>query len=243
MRRPGATQRSRSRRTRAGHRSARDPHGWANHACRAGPSRRPSFVVPASDLDAAGTGSNDHSWWMPAIATDDPLAPPGDVPRRRERRHRAGDRAGAVPATGGRCRRPCVTAPSDSRTPRSSVVDGVGDHDVVPDLRRDARRQQAEPVGLCEPRRPAPPSTRPRSPDADPAHHRLAVADASSTSEWWPASATRACLSGNDDGLGGEAQRRVRPAPERRTGRPRLQRAAALVRRDQLGDQRLSAWA
>ena len=116
--------------------AGRRPGRWAGRARRptAGPSCRPSTVVPARistppvRVDAeqqVDAGGGDH----------EPAVPPGDVPGRRHGRHRAGDRcwrsasAARQVGDGGHL---AVREPDAA----DQVVDGVGDHDVVADASR-----------------------------------------------------------------------------------------------------------
>ena len=74
------------------------------------------MAVPAGDLGGAGARVERPELVHAGHRHPDPVLPPGDVPRARQR----ADRARRPASAAGRCRRASLTSPSASRTPRSA---------------------------------------------------------------------------------------------------------------------------
>ena len=185
-RRASAGTRSRCRRARAGRRRAPARRSARTTPRRPARRRSPSLVVPAATSTVAGARVEGPQLVDAGHRDPDPVLPPGDVPGLESR---------SAPS-------PCIhwaPSPASTRTspvarvmPAQLVVDGVGDHDVVPHLGGDVGRQQAQAVGLAEPpeaahaRRPPRPARRPRRARRPrPARRRRAAAPP------WPGSAGR----------------------------------------------------
>ena len=211
--RPSAARRSRCPRSTAGRRRGDSPDVWANHASapdrRAGPRwwcRRPPRPRRCAGRTSRAGGSR------PSRST------PGPATRPRPTGWRATGGAVAL--------HPLLPSPASvahlaglERDAAQLVVDGVGDHHVVPDLGGDVGRQQAQPVGLVEGRLRGGPVGPALGARPDPVYDGLA-SPASSTTWWWPASATRTRRRAARPPWPGSAGRRARRSAGRTASRP-----------------------
>ena len=200
-------QRARSPRPRptAGRRRRASPDGWANHASASGPSTQP-LVGRAGRPPRRVAGRAGRTSTAGGCRPSRPRPGPATRPRPRGSTSRVGRRRPA--STAGRRRPRCVTVAVGEPTPRSAWLTVSATTTSYPTCAGDVVGQQAQAVGLAEPRRRRRPSTSPRSPA--PMRRTTSPRRPSSTRQWWPASATSRSPPGSAIALAGKRRSRVR---------------------------------
>ena len=193
------------------------------------------------DLDGAGPRVERPELVDPGHRDPDPVPPPGDVPRARETV--AGRGAPRVSVSRRRRREPLRAVPGQRPDLAGSqaeaaqrVVHRVGHDDVVARLGRHVVGQQAQSVGLLEPRAVRGPVRHPGLPGADASHDALPVLGELDDLVV-PGVGHQEATAGQADRLGGEPQVPL-DGRRRHVGRVTgLQRPPGTVLLAQLGEQ------